>query len=185
MFSSLQEAILSGFFHTSSLITSTGYSIGNINIYPSFSRIVCLLLMFISACAGSTCGGIKVSRLIITVKTIKRDILKIIHPNSIKTITFDGKKLDDDICKTNNTFIFLYLILILIIMLIVSFDNKTIEEILNAVLSTFANVGLCFNLSNFSDFGMVSKIALSIGMLLGRLEIFPVIVLFTDWRRKV
>lgn len=185
MFSNLNEAILSGFFHASSLITSTGYSIGEINIYPSFSRIICLLLMFTSACAGSTCGGIKVSRLVILSKTIKRDILKIIHPSSIRIITFDGKKLDDEICRTNNTFIFLYIILILIIMLIVSLDKISFETTLNAVLSTFANVGLCFNISNFSDFSLISKIALSIGMLLGRLEIFPVIVLLTDWKRKI
>ncbi|MBO4815970.1 MAG: TrkH family potassium uptake protein [Clostridia bacterium] len=185
LFSNLNEAILSGFFHASSLITSTGYSIGDINIFPSFSRIICILLMFISACAGSTCGGIKVSRLVILSKTIKRDILKIIHPNSVRTITFDGKKLDEEICKTNNTFIFLYIILILIIMLIVSLDKVSFETTLNAVLSTYANVGLCFNISNFSEFSIISKIALSIGMLLGRLEIFPIIVLFTDWKRKI
>ena len=185
LYNSINEAIISGAFHVSSLITSTGYSIGNINIYPSFSRIICLILMFISACAGSTCGGIKVSRLVILYKTIKRDLLKVIHPNSVCTITFDGKKLDDEICKTNNTFIFLYVILILTIMLIVSFDGISIEETLNSVLSTFANVGLCFEISNFANFSYISKIALSIGMLLGRLEIFPIIVLFTDWKKNI
>lgn len=185
LFNNMSEAVLSGFFHASSLMTSTGYNIGDINIYPSFSRIICLFLMFISACAGSTCGGIKVSRLIISLKTIKRDILKIIHPNSINTITFDGKKLDDEICKINNTFIVLYIILILIIMLIVSSEKISFEGTLNAVLSTFANVGLCFDISNFADFSIASKIALSTGMLLGRLEIFPIIVLLTDWKKKL
>ena len=183
MFNNLYECIQQGFFHISSVITSTGYSIGNIDIYPTNARIVCLFLMLVSACAGSTCGGFKMSRLIICYKSIKRDLLKLIHPNSVRTIKFEEHIIPDDTIKSTRSFLFLYIILIIIIMFIVSFDGYSLETTINAVFSTFANVGLAFNISSFSIFSDLSKIVLSIGMLLGRLEIFPIIVLFSDFRK--
>ena len=124
------------------------------------------------------------TRLIIVFKVIKRDFLKLVHPNSVYTITFEDKKVDEDTIKNTCTFMFLYFILILLIMLIVSFDGYSLETTINAVAATFANVGLCFNISDFYSFSSLSKITLSIGMLLGRLEIFPIIVLFTNFRLK-
>ena len=183
LFNNLRDCILQGFFHVSSIITSTGYSIGSVNIYPTNAKVLCLMLMLISACAGSTCGGFKMSRLIICFKSIKRDILKIIHPNSIRCIKFEGNDVPDDIIKSTRSFLFLYIIFILIIMFIVSIDGYSFEITLNAVFSTFANVGLAFDISTFSIFSNVSKVFLSIGMLLGRLEIFPIIVLFSDLRK--
>ena len=183
LFNNLRDCILQGFFHVSSIITSTGYSIGSVNIYPTNAKVLCLMLMLISACAGSTCGGFKMSRLIICFKSIKRDILKIIHPNSIRCIKFEGNDVPDDIIKSTRSFLFLYIIFILIIMFIVSIDGFSFEVTLNAVFSTFANVGLAFDISTFSIFSNVSKVFLSIGMLLGRLEIFPIIVLFSDLRK--
>lgn len=183
-FANLKDAFLSSFFHVSSIITSTGFAIDDITIYPTDCRILLLFLMFTSACAGSTCGGIKMSRLIICFKSIRRDIRKMIFPNSVETITFDGKKVSENTIKNTNTFLFLYLILMLIIMVIVSFDGYSLEATINAVVSTFANVGLCFDVSNFSEFSFISKLALSLGMLLGRLEIFPILALFTDYDRK-
>ncbi len=183
MFDSLSEAILQGCFHVSSIITSTGYSIGDINIYPTTSRILMLLLMLISACAGSTCGGFKVSRLIICFKTIKRDIIKTFHPNSVQAIRFEGKVVDDDTIKNTQTFLFLYVILIIFIMFVISFEGLGLEKTINAVFCTFANVGLGFDIANFAAFSVVSKLVLSLGMLLGRLEIFPLIVLFANLRK--
>ena len=182
-FATFNEAVLNSFFHVSSLITSTGYSIGNINIYPTSSRVVCLGLMLISACAGSTCGGFKISRLIICIKSIYRDILKVIHPNSVRTIYFENKKVSDDIVKNTCSFLFMYVLIIIVIMFIVSFDELGFETTTNAVFCTFANVGLSFNISNFSEFSNLSKIVLSLGMLLGRLEIYPIVVLFSDLRK--
>lgn len=183
MFSNLSEALSSAVFHVSSFMTSTGFSIGDVNIYPTSCRIVILFLMLISACAGSTCGGFKVSRLIICFKTIKRDFLKIIHPNSVHTVTFEGKKIEEETIRSTCTFLFLYAFLIVSIMLLVSFDKIPLETTINAVFSTFANVGLCFNLSNFAMFSNFSKVMLSIGMLLGRLEIFPLIVLISNLKK--
>lgn len=183
MFESFSEAILQSAFHISSIMTSTGFSIGDINIYPTPCRIIVILLMLISACAGSTCGGFKISRLLLCLKTIKRDLLKIIHPNSVRTITFEGKKVEEETIKSTQTFLFLYMALMIVIMFIISFDGVTLSVAINAVATTFANVGLCFEISNFAAFSQLSKIILSIGMLLGRLEIFPIVVLFTDFHK--
>jgi trk system potassium uptake protein TrkH len=184
MFDSLGEAIRQGAFHISSLMTSTGYSIGDINIYPSSCRILCLCLMIISACAGSTCGGFKISRLLICIKSIKRDILKTFHPNSVRTITFEGKKVEENTVKSTCTFLFLYIGILILIMFLISFDGLSLDQALNASFTTFGNVGLCFDISNFAEFSNFSKTVLSIGMLLGRLEIFPVIVWLSTMRKK-
>ncbi|MGN1372281.1 MAG: TrkH family potassium uptake protein [Candidatus Coprovivens sp.] len=183
MFNNISDAILEGAFHVSSIITSTGFSIGNINIYPTSCRILMLLLMLISACAGSTCGGFKISRLIICIKAIKRDILKTFHPNSVRTITFEGKKVDEETVKNTKSFLLLYIGIIVFSMFLISFDGFNLDQTINAVFSTFANVGLCFDISNFSIFSNFSKIILSIGMLFGRLEIFPIIVWASSFKR--
>ena len=181
-FSNIGDAILNGAFHISSFLTSTGYSIGDVNIYPTNCRIIVLLLMLISACAGSTCGGFKMSRLIICFKKIRRDLTKLVHPNLVKDLKFEGKKLDEKTVESTTSFLLLYVILIIIIMFITSFDplNLSFSETINATFTTFANVGLAFDISNFALFSPLSKITLSIGMLLGRLEIFPILVLFTN-----
>lgn len=171
-------------FHVSSIMTSTGYSIGDINVYPTASRVLMLVLMLVSACAGSTCGGFKISRLIISFKTIKRDLKKIVHPNSIDVIMFEGKKVPEDVIKNSNTFLFLYIALIIVMVFIVAFNGFDFETTVNAVFTTFANVGLCFNISSFADFSVLSKLVFIIGMLLGRLEIFPIIALIMDFRKE-
>ena len=183
LFSNAYDATLNGFFNASSFISSTGYSIGNVNMYPTVCRIWIMFMMVVSACAGSTCGGFKVSRLILIFKIIKRDIQKIVHPNSVKIITFDGKKVEDETLESTKSFMFLYIILILIIVFIVGLDGFSLEETLNAVFTTFGNVGLYFEVKSFALFSDLSKIAMSIGMLLGRLEIYPIIALVV-YRRK-
>lgn len=182
MFDNISDAILEGAFHMSSFMTSTGYSIGDVNIYPTSCRIIVLLLMLVSACAGSTCGGFKMSRLIICLKKIRRDLTKLIHPNMIKEITFEGKKVDEDTIDSTTSFLLLYVLFIIAIMFIISLDpiDLNLSGIINATFTTFANVGLCFDISNFQAFSDFSKIILSIGMLLGRLELFPLIVLITN-----
>ncbi len=182
-FANLSEALVSSVFHMSSVMTSTGFSVGDINIYPSACRFIFLFLMVVSACAGSTCGGFKISRLLICFKKIKRDILKVIHPNSVNIITFEGKKVEEETVNNICTFLFLYILIMIVLMVLVSFDNYSFEVGLNAVFSTFANAGISFEISSFSIFSDFSKILLSIGMLLGRLEIFPLIGLISSLRR--
>ena len=171
----LKDAVLNAFFNTSSFISSTGYSIGNVNIYPTFCRIWILFIMVVSACAGSTCGGFKIARLVLIFKSIKRDIQKIIHPNSIKCITFENKKVDEEVLTSTKSFMFLYIVIVLVLLFIVGLDNLPFETSINAVFTTFANVGLYFEIPDFSIFSSISKIAMCCGMLIGRLEIYPVI----------
>ena len=182
-FSSSKEAFLEAFFHVSSIMTSTGFAVSDINIYPTACRILFLMLMLVSACAGSTCGGFKISRLLILLKTIKRELLKAIHPNSVRTITFEGKKVEEDTVRSTCLYLLLYVIFIVVIMFIISFDKVNFSQAVNATFTTFANVGLCFDISHFADFSVLSKIVLSIGMLLGRLEILPIMVLFSDLKK--
>lgn len=179
----VKDTIIEVIFHVSSFMTSTGYSIGNVNIYPTSCRIMILFLMLISACSGSTCGGFKISRLIICFKDIFRSLRRIVHPNRVESITFEGKKISEEIVKSTNIFLLLYVIIIVFIMFIVGLDGHNLETTLNAVFTTFANVGLCFGIDNFSTFSNLSKIVMSIGMLMGRLEIFPIISIFADFTK--
>ena len=184
IFGNTYKAFEEAFFHVSSIMTSTGYAIGDINIYPTTSKSIMLVLMLISACAGSTCGGLKISRLIICAKSIKRNLIKQVHPNAVQVVKFEGKKVSEETIENTNTFIFLYVALILLFILIISFNGYNIETTINAVFTTFANVGLCFNIQNFQEFTVLSKATLCIAMLLGRLEIFPLVSLISDMRKE-
>jgi trk system potassium uptake protein TrkH len=181
VFTSIGENLLKAFFNASTFMSSTGFSIGDVNIYPTFARIWVLFMMVVSSCAGSTCGGFKVARLVLTFKIIKRDIQKLIHPNIVKVITFEGKKVEENILDSTKSFMFLYVLLMLLIFFIIGFDNLPYEISINAVFTSFANVGLYFEIPSFNIFSPLSKIVMSIGMLLGRLEIYPIIVLLTSW----
>ena len=183
LFSSLGDAVINGFFNTSTFMSSTGYSISNVNVYPTVVRIWILFIMVVSSCAGSTCGGFKVARLVLIFKIIKRDIQKLVHPNSVQVITFEGKKVDEETLSFTKTFMFLYIILMLIILFIVGLDGYSLETSINAVFTSFGNVGLYFEIPTFEMFSDLSKIAMAVGMLLGRLEIYPIITLLIV-RRK-
>lgn len=183
MFSNMSEAFVNSAFHISSFMTSTGYSIGDVNIYPAACRIIILFLMLVSACSGSTCGGFKISRLMIVFKTIKRDLLKVFHPNSVHIIALEGKKVEEETVNATTTFLSLYIFFIILIMILVSFDGFSFEVVLNSVFTTFGNVGLAFEVGSFSIFSDFSTFVMSIGMLLGRLEIFPLIGLISSLRK--
>ena len=183
LFGNAYDSIVNGFFNASSFMSSTGYSISDVNIYPTICRIWILFIMVVSACAGSTCGGFKISRLILIFKMIKRDIQKMVHPNSVKVITFDGKKVEEEVLESTKSFMFLYIILILLILFIIGLDGFSFEASLNAVFTTFGNVGLYFEVSDFALFSPLSKLVMCLGMLLGRLEIYPIIALLIN-RRK-
>ncbi|MGN0966863.1 MAG: TrkH family potassium uptake protein [Candidatus Coprovivens sp.] len=182
-FSTIGISIREAAFHVSSVITSTGFSIGDINIYPTSCRIIFLQLMLIGACAGSACGGFKISRLIICVKSIARDIIKTFKPNSVKIIKFEDKKVDQDTINSVRAYLFLYIIILLILVFIVSYDGYSLEITINAAFTTFANNGLAFGISSFGDFTCLSKISMTIGMLLGRLEIYPLLILFSKLKK--
>ncbi len=178
------------FFQTSSIMTSTGFSTTNFDLWPDLSKAVLVILMFVGACAGSTGGGIKVSRFVIYAKTVRKQLSSLTHPRSIKILTLDKKPISHETIRIVNvyfaTYIFVFTISLLLI-LMEGFDLTTsftaISATLNNVGPGLAGVGPASNFSAFSPFG---KIVLSLDMLAGRLEIFPLLIFFSPatWHRK-
>ncbi len=176
-------------FQAASVMTTTGYSTLNFNLWPSFSKCILVILMFIGACAGSTGGGIKVSRIIIYLKSVKREMGSLIHPRSIRVTKLEGKAVDNTVLRSAFAFISAYLVIFVISLLIVSLDGFDFETNFTAVAATFNNIGPGLGevgpISNFSAYSILSKIVLSLDMLIGRLEIFPILLLFapSTWKK--
>ncbi len=177
-------------FTVSSVMTSTGYVTEDYNKWPEFSRSLLMIVMFIGACASSTGGGIKVSRFIIYIKYIANEMSTLIHPRSVKVIQFDGKPVGEKTLKSAMMFLAVYVIIYMVSSAIVSIDNYDLVTTFTAVAAAFNNIGPGFGLvgptGNFSIFSPLSKIVLMLDMLAGRLEIFPLLLLFTPsvWKKR-
>ncbi len=184
------QALRYSAFQVGSVITTTGYSTADFNQWPMFSKIVIFLLMFIGACAGSTGGGIKVSRVTIAFKSIIQHIKGLIHPRYVGTVRFENNPIDSSTLKGVHIYLSVYFFIYLISILLVSVDNVDFETTVSAVTTCFNNIGPGFGLvgpaGNFDGFSYFSKIILSINMLLGRLEIFPILMLLSPsiWKTK-
>ena len=174
------EAFRLAFFQVSTVITTTGYSTTDFNLWPTFSKIILFILMFFGACGGSTGGGIKISRVVIVFKRLYSDIVALIHPRAVKIIKFEKKKLNDKTINAIGYFCILYFVIIGIITLLVSIDNFDFETTLTSVVSCMSNIGpglgLVGPMGNFSMFSGFSKLLLSLAMLLGRLELYPLLL---------
>lgn len=177
-------------FQVSSIMTTTGYSTTDFHVWPMFSKAILMLLMIIGASAGSTGGGIKVSRLLILFKAIRREIGLIIHPRRVETVNLENETMDDRVLTNVLVFICAYALLALTATLLISVDGHDFETTFTAVLAALGNIGPGFSLvgpmGNFGIFSGFSKLVLSFCMLAGRLEIFPMLVLFSPrvWRKK-
>ena len=167
-------------FQVSSIITTTGFSSCDFNLWPQFSKTMLLVLMFIGACAGSTGGGVKVSRWIIMFRKFKNTIKKTIHDRSISVVTFEGKVVSDEVISQIFVFFMAYISIFFLGLILVSLDGFDFESTFSAVATCLGNVGpglgIAGPLGNFSAFSDLSKIVLSLCMLLGRLEIFPLLI---------
>ena len=176
------DAVTKSAFQVGSIITTTGFSTANFDECPAFSKTILVILMFIGACAGSTGGGIKVSRFIIFFKAFFKEADSYIHPKSIKKITIDKKPLAHDVLRSTNVFLNVYILIFVISILLVSLDNRDMQTNFTAVLATFNNIGPGLEgvgpTKNFSNFSNLAKIVLMVDMLAGRLELFPIIILF-------
>lgn len=170
-------------FQVSSIITTTGYSTLDFNTWPSFSKAILILLMFTGACAGSTSGGMKISRIIILFKTIGKELSYLIHRRSVKVLKLNGKKLENETIRSINVFFVTYMIILASSFLIISLDNFDITTNFTAVVSSLNNIGpgleLVGPMGNFGIFSDLSKVVLMLNMLAGRLEIFPILLLFS------
>ncbi len=177
-------------FSVGSILTTTGFSTVDFSRWPELSKMVLMSLMVIGACAGSTGGGIKVSRLLILFKSARAELRRLLHPHRVEVMTMDGKRVSSDVIRGTNAFLIFYLLIALTSMLLVSLDDMGTETTVTAVLATLNNIGpgtsiLIGPAGNYADFSALSKIVLSLDMLFGRLELFPMLILFrpSTWRK--
>ena len=190
MYESFQEALRLSAFQVASIVTTTGYATADFNLWPQFSKAILLLLMIVGACAGSTGGGLKVSRAVMLFKTVGREIRHLLHPRSVNSVRFEGKQVDGATLKGVSSYFALYIICILAICLILSLEPFDLETNLSATLACFNNIGpglaAVGPASNYAAYSPLSKLVLSLAMLLGRLEIYPLLLTLipTTWIRK-
>ncbi len=181
--------IQSAAFQVSSIITTTGYATADFNTWPEFSKGILVVLMFIGACAGSTGGGIKVSRIVILFKALGKELSYLIHKRSVKVLKFDGHKIEHETMRSINAFFIIYMFIFAGSLLLVSLDNFDFTTNFTAIASTLNNVGPGLELvgptGNFSAFSNLSKSVIMLDMLAGRLEVFPLILLFapSTWKK--
>ena len=188
-YGSIGEAIRHAFFQVSSIITTTGYATTDFNLWSEVPKTILVMLMFVGACAGSTGGGIKVSRLVILLKTVSKELKQYIHPKGVKKIQMDGRVIEHETIRSVNVFLITYVLIFSFSVLLVGFDGKDLITNFTAVAATFNNIGPGLELvgptQNFGLFSDGAKLVLIFDMLAGRLEIFPLLLLFVrdTWRR--
>ena len=176
-------------FQVSSIITTTGYSTVDFNLWPEFSKTILLIIMFIGACAGSTGGGIKVSRIIIFLKGILKEIKLAIHPRRTVKITLNERLIEHETVRGVNVYMAAYIVIFFVSLVLISINNFDFTTNFSAVAATLNNIGPGLNLvgpmSNFSAYSNFSKFIFAVDMLIGRLEIFPILILFSrqTWRK--
>ena len=178
------------FFQVASIITTTGFATTDYNYFPELSKSIIVLLMFMGACAGSTGGGFKISRVIILLKSFKKEVRKLLHPKSVTVIKLEGKPIDVSVSHSTVNYFMMYIIIMIGSVIAISVDNFDFTTNVTAVISCFNNIGPGLNvvgpMGNFAGYSIFSKLVLSFNMLFGRLEILPMLVLFNPkaWMRK-
>lgn len=190
MYNTVYESVHHAAFQVVSIMTTTGYGTVDFEQWPAFSKAILLSLMFIGASAGSTGGGLKVSRVLLLMKSIRRTIRKTLHPRRVQPVYMDGRAVSEEVCDNVNAYLAIYCVILVLSFAIISVDGFSIGTNFSAVASCFNNIGPGFELvgatQNFSIYSDLSKIILSLDMLLGRLEIFPLLLLLSPdtWSRR-
>lgn len=188
MFGSLGETLKHSAFQVASIITTTGYSTTDFDLWPELSREILILLMFIGACAGSTGGGIKVSRILILLKTIAKEIRIGAHPKATLKISLSGRPIEHETVRAVNVFIAAYFVIFVLSALLISVDNLDFTTNFTAVAATLNNIGPGFGkvgpTRSFSVYSDFSLFVMTLDMLIGRLEIFPILILFSPYTWK-
>ena len=189
MYDSIEQAFRNALFQVISLITTTGFITANFELWPEFSKTILIVIVMIGACGGSTGGGLKVSRLVIVLKMITQELKRMVHPRSINIIKLDGMKIEQETVDSVTSFFVIYVFLIFGSFIIISIDNFDFTTSLTAVMTCVGNVGPGLGgvgpVENFSIFSPFVKMVLCMDMLLGRLEIFPLVMLFSPavWKK--
>ena len=188
---SLGSAVKDSFFQVASIITTTGFATADFNLWSATSKSTLVLLMFVGACAGSTGGGLKISRLIILIKTIFKELTSYTHPKSIVKIKMDDKPIEHEVVRSTNVYFITYMIIFVVSVFCLTFENIDLISIFTAVAATFNNIGPGLEMvgptANFGHFSDFSKYIMIFDMLAGRLELFPLLMLFHPelWKETI
>lgn len=191
LYDGVGTALRTAFFQVSSIITTTGYASTDFNLWPTYARTVICILTFIGACAGSTAGGLKISRIVIFFKAAKQDLNKMLHTHAVTTVRFEGKPLDEKVLRGVHNYFNIYMLLLAVSILLISLDGFDLVTTFTSVLTCFNNVGpgleVVGPMGNFAGFSAPAKLLLSFDMLAGRLELYPMLALFSPrlWQKRI
>ena len=190
LYPSAYDAVHQSFFYVSSILTTTGFGLTDVNNWPEFSKTVIMIITFIGAMAGSTGGGFKVSRVILLFKETRKEFSLLIHPRNVKTVKMDGKTIDHSVMRSTSIFLVLYIGIFALSWLVLSLDQTDFVTSFTAVAANINNtgpgLGMVGPVGNYSEFSILSKIILIFDMLAGRLELFPLMLLFAPsaWKKS-
>lgn len=189
LYGNVGETVRTAFFQVSSIATTTGFSTADFDMWPGLSKGILFTLMFIGGCAGSTAGGFKISRVMIVFKALKRELEKMLHPRRVKALRLEGKALDEDTITGSLVYLAVYCICLAVTFLLLCTDKMNFETNISAAVACFNNIGPGFSAVgpslSYADYSVFSKIVLTAAMLLGRLEIFPLVLAFSPsmWKK--
>ncbi|MDD5931574.1 MAG: TrkH family potassium uptake protein [Oscillospiraceae bacterium] len=190
LYATLEETLRHAAFQVASIITTTGFATADFDLWPSFSKSILLMLMIVGACAGSTGGGIKCVRVLLLLKSLRRNIRQVIHPRKVQVVRNNHQVVDEKILDNTNAYLAAYVVIIIISVILISLDGFSTTTNISAVLACFNNIGPGLETvgptCNFSAYSTFSKLVLIFDMLAGRLEIFPILALLTrsTWRHR-
>ena len=190
LYATLEETVRHAAFQVSSIMTTTGYTTTDYDLWPAFSKAILLMLMMVGACAGSTGGGLKCIRVLLLFKALRRNIRQILNPRKVLVVRSNDKVVDEKVLANTNAYFAAYVIILVVCTLILSLDGFNLETNLSATIATFNNIGpgmaAVGPTCNYAAYSALSKLTMSLAMLAGRLEIFPILILFSrgTWRRK-
>ena len=188
-YDNIKDCVVNTAFTVGAFMTSTGFALTDFDVWPLYPKVILTLLMIIGACAGSTCGSMKLSRVIILIKASYANLRRLVSPRSIKSIKMDGKRIESETIADVNAFVTIYILIMIVSVILVSLDGQSITTTGSAVAATMNNIGIGFqgvgSSGNFSIFSSLSKLVMCFDMIAGRLEIFPLIILLMPrtWRR--
>ena len=190
IYGNVSDSLRHAAFQVASIISTTGFSTVDFNQWPSFAKTVLLILMFSGGCAGSTAGGFKVSRIVLLLKAIKREMKKLIHPRSVSTVRLDGRRLGEDMVISVHSYFAIYAVLFAIVVIVIGMDEFDLETNIAVAASCINNIGPGLGTagpaSSYEMYSPISKLVLCFAMMIGRLEIFPLILTFSPstWVKK-
>ncbi len=190
LYATWEETIRHSAFQVGTIMSTSGFATTNFDLWPGFSKGILMLLMVFGGCAGSTAGGLKVARAVLLLKGLRRNIRQVLHPRKVQVVRVNGKAVDETVLDNANAYLAAYVTILVLSYLVVSLDNMDIGSTFTGVLTCLNNVGPGLSKlgpsCNFAHLSDLSKLTLTADMLIGRLEIFPILILFsrTTWKRK-